>query len=156
MAKNSLFQRGRAASDALALNIFTPDLSTRFRLNFFQQRVAAGFPSPAEDHVDSKLDLNRHFIKNPAATFFVRVSGDSMTGAGIHNGDLLIVDRSLEPLPGRVVIAVINGEHTVKRLHREGDRILLLAENADYPPIEVSEMEELHIWGVVTCVLHTM
>jgi DNA polymerase V len=104
--------------------------------------------------MDGKLDLNRHYIKNPAATFYVRVSGASMTGAGIHNGDLLIVDRSIEPKPGRVVIAVINGEHTVKRLHREGDRLLLLAENADYAPIVVSELEELHIWGVVTCVLH--
>lgn len=131
-------------------------MSTRFRLNLFQQTISAGFPSPAEDHIDQKLDLNRHYIKNPAATFFVTVSGDSMTGAGIHNGDLLIVDRSLEPLPGRVVIAVLNGEHTVKRLHREGDRLLLLAENADYPPIEVGEMEELHVWGVVTCVLHQL
>jgi DNA polymerase V len=75
-----------------------------------------------------------------------RVSGDSMTGAGIHNGDLLIVDRSIEPTSGRVVIAVLNGERTVKRLHSEGDRLLLLAENANYPPIEVSELEELHVF----------
>lgn len=154
MAQKSLEQKGRTSFDALAQYIFAPDLTTRYRLRLFQQPVSAGFPSPAEDHIDGKLDLNRHFIKNPAATFYVRVSGDSMTGAGIHNGDLLIVDRSLEPTPGRVVIAVINGEHTVKRLHREGDRLLLLAENADYPTIEVSELEELHIWGVVTCALH--
>ena len=147
-------QKGRTAFDALAQCIFAPDLTTRYRLRLFQQPVSAGFPSPAEDRIDGKLDLNRHFIKNPAATFYVRVSGDSMTGAGIHNGDLLIVDRSLEPTPGRVVIAVINGEHTVKRLHREGDRLLLLAENPDYAPIVVTELEELHIWGVVTCVLH--
>lgn len=154
MTQKSRNKRGRTAFNALVLSIFAPDLTTRCRLNYFQQPVSAGFPSPAEDHIDGKLDLNRHYIKNPAATFFVRVAGDSMTGAGIHNGDLLIVDRSLEPLPGRVVIAVINGEHTVKRLHREGDRLLLLAENANYPPIVVSELEELHIWGVVTCVLH--
>jgi DNA polymerase V len=154
MAQKSLNRRGRTAFNALALSIFAPDRTTRYRLNSFQQPVSAGFPSPAEDHIDGKLDLNRHFIKNPAATFYVRVSGDSMTGAGIHNGDLLIVDRSLEPTPGRVVIAVINGEHTVKRLQREGDRLLLLAENPDYAPIMVTELEELHIWGVVTCVLH--
>jgi DNA polymerase V len=154
MAKKSLTKRGQTAFDTQAIAIFAPDLGTRYRLNYFQQSVSAGFPSPAEGHLDGKLDLNRHFIKNPAATFFARVSGDSMTGAGIHNGDLLIVDRSVEALPGCVVIAVINGEHTVKRLHREGDRLLLLAENADYPSIEVSELEELHIWGVVTCVLH--
>jgi hypothetical protein len=87
-------------------NIFVPEFSTRYRLNLFQQPVSAGFPSPCEDHLDGKLDLNRHYIKNPSATFFVRVSGDSMTGAGIHNNDLLIVDRSLEPTPGKVVIAV--------------------------------------------------
>jgi DNA polymerase V len=155
MAKNSLAWRGHAAFETIGVEFFIPSLSTRFRRPLFQQPVSAGFPSPAEGHLDGKLDLNRHFIKNPAATFFVRVSGDSMTGAGIHDGDLLIVDRSLEPLPGCVAIAVINGEHTVKRLHREGDRLLLLAENADYPSIEVSELEELHIWGVVTCVLHT-
>jgi DNA polymerase V len=154
MAKKALLPRVRDAFDTLALHIFTPDLSTRFRLNYFQEPVSAGFPSPAEDYLEGKLDLNRHLVANPAATFYVRVSGDSMTGAGIHDGDLLIVDRSLEPLPGRVVIAVINGEHTVKRLQREGDRLLLLAENADYAPIEVSELEELRIWGVVVCVLH--
>jgi DNA polymerase V len=154
MVQKSRNRKGRTAFDAKAIAIFAPDLGTRYRLNYFQQSVSAGFPSPAEDHMDGKLDLNRHFIKNPAATFFVRVAGDSMTGAGIHNGDLLIVDRSLEPTPGRVVIAVINGEHTVKRLHLEDDRLLLLAENADYAPIVVSELEELHIWGVVICVLH--
>jgi DNA polymerase V len=154
MAINSRDRRGQAVFEAIGVEFFIPNLSTRFRRPLYQQPISAGFPSPAEDCIDAKLDLNKHFIKNPAATFFVRVSGDSMTGAGIHNGDLLIVDRSLEPLPGRVVIAVINGEHTVKRLQREGDRLLLLAENANYPPILVSELEELHIWGVVTCVLH--
>lgn len=136
--------------------IFSAENKTRYRRPLYEQPVAAGFPSPAEDHIDRRLDLNRHYIKNPAATFFVRVDGDSMTGAGIHSGDLLVVDRSLEPVPGKVVIAVINGEHTVKRLQREGDLILLVAENPDYPPIVVSELEELHIWGVVTCVLHTL
>jgi DNA polymerase V len=135
-------------------NFFTADVKTRYRRPLFQQLISAGFPSPAEDHIDQKLDLNRHFIRNPAATFYVTVDGDSMTGAGIHSGDMLIVDCSLEPVPGRVVIAVINGEHTVKRLARDGDRLLLLAENANYEPIEVGELEELHIWGVVTCVMH--
>jgi DNA polymerase V len=133
---------------------FVAELKTRYRRPLYEQPVAAGFPSPAEDHIDKKLDLNRHYIKNPAATFFVKVDGDSMVGAGIHSGDTLIVDCSLEPTPGKVVIAVINGEHTVKRLKREGDRLLLMAENPNYPPIEVSEQAELHIWGVVTCVLH--
>jgi DNA polymerase V len=154
MVKNPLNQSGLSVFEARGVEFFVPILSTRFRRPLYQQPISAGFPSPAEDHIDSKLDLNRYFIKNPAATFYVRVSGDSMTGAGIHNGDLLIVDRSIEPSPGRVVIAVINGEHTVKRLKREGDRLLLMAENEGYPPIEVTGLEELHIWGVVTCVLH--
>jgi DNA polymerase V len=150
MAKNPVFP----GISTLGIKLFTPDQSTPFLLNLFQQPVSAGFPSPAEDHIDQKLDLNRYFIKNPSATFYVRVNGDSMTGAGIHSGDMLIVDCSLEPVPGKVVIAVINGEHTVKRLMREGDRILLIAENAEYPPIEISELEDLHIWGVVTLVMH--
>jgi DNA polymerase V len=150
MAKNPVIP----GISTLGIKPYTPDQSTPFLLNLFQQPVSAGFPSPAEDHIDQKLDLNRHFIKNPSATFYVRVNGDSMTGAGIHSGDMLIVDCSLEPVPGKVVIAVINGEHTVKRLMREGDRILLIAENAEYPPIEISELEDLHIWGVVTLVMH--
>jgi DNA polymerase V len=136
--------------------ILQPVQKTQWELPQYMVPVTAGYPSPAEDFIENKLDLNQHLIQHPAATFFVRVSGDSMTGAGIHSGDLLIVDCSLEPAPGKVVIAVINGEHTVKRLTREGDRIFLMAENADYPPIEVSELEELHIWGVVTCVMHLL
>jgi DNA polymerase V len=117
MAKNPVFP----GISTLGIKLFTPDQSTPFLLNLFQQPVSAGFPSPAEDHIDQKLDLNRHFIKNPSATFYVRVNGDSMTGAGIHSGDMLIVDCSLEPVPGKVVIAVINGEHTVKRLMGYGN-----------------------------------
>ena len=145
-----------STNEARITQFFVANPKTRYRRPLYQQPVAAGFPSPAEDHIDSKLDLNRHYIKNPAATFYVRVDGDSMIGAGIHSGDLLIVDRSIEPVPGKVVIAVINGEHTVKRLRREGNHVLLVAENADYPPIMVSELQELHIWGVVTEVIHSL
>jgi DNA polymerase V len=154
MVKNPLNQRGRAVFDTLALNIFTPELSTRFQLNYFQQPVSAGFPSPAEDYLEGKLDLNRHLVANPAATFYVRVSGNSMTGVGIFSGDLLVVDRSLEPGPGKIVIAVLNGELTVKRLHMEGDRLFLKAENDSYSPIEVTESQDLCIWGVVTSAIH--
>jgi DNA polymerase V len=140
----------------MVTKVFSANIKTRYRRPLYQQPVTAGFPSPAEDHIDTKLDLNRHYVRNPAATFYVRVDGDSMTGAGIHSGDLLIVDRSIEPVPGKVVIAVINGEHTVKRLRRDGNRILLMAENPNYAPIEVSELEELHIWGVVTEVIHSL
>jgi DNA polymerase V len=129
-------------------------IAIRYRLNLYQQPISAGFPSPAEDHIDRKLDLNQHLVHNPAATFYVRVTGDSMVGAGIHSGDLLIIDRSLDAISGRIVIAVLHGELTVKRLSLEGDRILLRAENPDYPPIEIYDPQDLSIWGVVTAVIH--
>jgi DNA polymerase V len=127
---------------------------TRYNLNLYEQPIPAGFPSPADDHLQEKLDLNKHLIKHPAATFFVKVTGHSMLGAGIHDGDMLIVDRSLEPTHGRIIIAVINGELTVKRLQIERDRILLVAENLEYPPIQVQEMDEMLVWGVVVTVIH--
>jgi DNA polymerase V len=154
MVKIPLDPRGQAVFDTLALNIFAPDLSTRYRRPLFQQPVSAGFPSPAEDYLEGKLDLNRHLVANPAATFYVRVSGSSMIGVGIFSGDLLVVDRSLEPVPGQIVIAVLNGELTVKRLHMEGDRLFLKAENDSYAPIEVTESQDLCIWGVVTSAIH--
>jgi DNA polymerase V len=145
-----------AAFASPAFDCFIPQISSLFSLDLYQQPVSAGFPSPAEDYIEGKLDLNLHLIKNPAATFYVRVSGDSMTGAGIHSGDLLVVDRSLNPISGCIVIAVLNGELTVKRLCREGDRLVLNAENDSYPPIEVMEPQELSIWGVATSVIHLL
>lgn len=118
--------------------------------------VSAGFPSPADDYLEGSLDLNQHLIKHPAATFFVRVAGDSMIDAGIHDGDLLIVDRSLEPADGKVVIAVINGELLVKRVRKVGQRLFLLPENQAYQPIEVREEMDFELWGVVTQVIHSL
>lgn len=118
-------------------------------LPLFGSKVPAGFPSPADDHQDDALDLNEHLVRHPAATFFVRAQGDSMVGAGIHSGDLLVVDRSLEPKSGAVVVAVVNGELTVKRLRVEGGRVWLLPENPAYPPLEVVGDMELVICGVV-------
>ncbi|MBY0269216.1 MAG: translesion error-prone DNA polymerase V autoproteolytic subunit [Burkholderiales bacterium] len=118
-------------------------------------RAAAGFPSPAADHIDQRLDLTEYLVLHPEATFFLRVKGDSMTGAGIHHGDLLIVDRSLEAASGRVVVAALNGELTVKRLQRSRGRITLRAENPAYPDIAVNDGHDLQIWGVVAHVVHT-
>ena len=109
--------------------------------------VSAGFPSPAEDYIDSPLDLNAYLIENPAATFFLRVAGDSMTGAGIYAGDLLLVDRSLTPKINDIVIATIHNEFTVKRLGRHNKGWVLQSENPDYPSLEIPE--DSHIWGVV-------
>jgi DNA polymerase V len=111
--------------------------------------VRAGFPSPADDYIESYLDLNSHLIAHPASTFFVRASGDSMIKAGIADGDLLIVDRSIEPTHGRIVIAAVNGELTVKRLSINKEYTQLVPENDNYPPINMTEELELVIWGVV-------
>ena len=127
-----------------------PSLSPSSRtLPLYTSRVPAGFPSPADDHLEDAIDLNEHLVQHPAATFFVRVQGDSMTGAGIHHGDLLVIDRSLEPKSGSIVVAVIDGELTVKRLQIEDNRIWLMPENPAYPPLEIREGMELVIWGVV-------
>lgn len=127
-----------------------------FRLPLYHNTVSAGFPSPAEDEIDERLDLNDLLIKHPSATFFLRVSGSSMIKAGIHHNDILIVDRSIEPTHGKIVIAAVNGELTVKRLDYENNRVRLLAENDSYPPIDITEGMDLHIWGVVTSVIHTV
>ena len=122
----------------------------------YASSVKAGFPSPAEDYAEQHLDLNTHLIAHPAATFFLRVSGDSMMNAGIFNGDLLIVDRSLEPTPGKIVIAAVNGELTVKRLQKTGKRIFLVAENEAYSPIKLTDSDQIQLWGVVTHNVHAL
>ena len=136
--------------------VYAPDLSTRYALPIFLGRLPAGFPSPADDYLEGKLDLNRHLIKHPAATFFVRVTGDSMIGAGIHSGDLLVVDRSLEPADKNVVVAVVDGELTVKRLFKQNGVLRLLPENLSYQPIEITAQQTIEIWGVVTSVIHAL
>jgi len=136
--------------------VHTPDLSTRHHQSLFETRVSAGFPSPAADYEEDKLDLNEHLIKHPAATFFVRTIGDSMVGAGIHCGDLLVVDRSLEPRDKSIVIAVVNGDLTVKRIRIKKKKITLEPENETYSVQEINENMEFEVWGVVTNVIHTL
>lgn len=123
-------------------------------LPLFSCGVSAGFPSPADDYISQQLDLNDLLIKNSAATFFVRVAGDSMTGVGINDNDILVVDRSLEPISGKIIIAAVNGELTVKRLVMTDSSCRLVAENSNYPPIEVTEELSCVVWGVVTSVIH--
>ena len=125
-------------------------------LPLFASKIPAGFPSPADDHLEATIDLNQQYVRHPAATFFVRVQGYSMTGAGIHNGDMLVVDRSLEAQSGSIIIAVVNGELTVKRLMIDGDAVWLMPENPDFQPLQISEGMELHIWGVVAHVIHSL
>ena len=120
----------------------------------FTSRVQAGFPSPADDHLEDTLDLNTHLINHKEATFFVKAQGESMIGAGIHQGDILIVDKSLSPKSGKIVIAVVDGEFTVKRLHKYKGNITLKAENSEFEDIKIKGTDELIIWGVVTSVIH--
>lgn len=136
-----------------ALEIYPPDLSRNLDLPFVNQGISAGFPSPADDFLDIKIDLNREFIKNPNSTFYARVRGNSMIGAGLRDGDLLIIDRSLEPEHKKIAVCFIDGEFTVKRIKKEKDNIWLMPENKAYPPIKVDDSNDFVIWGVVTTVI---
>ncbi len=112
-------------------------------------KVSAGFPSPAADYEESRLDINEYLVRNPVSTFFFPVQGDSMEGAEIHDGDILVVDKSVRARHGHIIIAFIDGQRLVKRLHHRAGRVALMAENPSYPPLEIQEGMELHIWGVV-------
>lgn len=125
-------------------------------LPLFTDKISAGFPSPADDYVEKTLDLNELLVKKPAATFFVRAEGESMLGAGIHPNDILVVDRSLEPVAGKIVICALNGALTVKRLQRRAGQWVLAAENPLYTDIALNEGLELVVWGVVTAVIHPL
>ena len=125
-------------------------------LPLFGCPVPAGFPSPADDHLAEPFDLTQHLFRNPASTFLARVSGDSMTGAGIHPGDLVAVDRALRARHGSIVVAVLEGEHTIKRLELRSGQPWLVAENARYPPLAIGHDVGLLVWGVVTHVIHSL
>ncbi len=121
-------------------------------LSLYTTAVPAGFPTQGDAH-EENLDLNSYMVKRPAATFYCRVEGDSMKDAGIFPGDILVVDRSVEPKSGAIVIAVLNAEHTVKRVEKRDDGLFLVSENPKYAPIAIREEDELLIWGVVTGVV---
>ncbi len=130
-----------------------PD-APRLARPLFRSRVPAGLPAAAEDHVDGCLDLNEHLVEHRESTYFIRVQGQSMTGAGIHDGDLLVVDRALEPCDGDIVVAMVDNELTLKRLYKRNGHVRLLPENPCYRPIEFADGQELSIWGVATSVVH--
>ena len=120
------------------------------RAPLFSHKVAAGFPSPADDYIEGRLSLDEHLISNKDATFFVRAKGNSMVGAGIFDGDLLVVDKSLTPSSGDIVIAIVDGDLTVKRLINRDGKVILKPENPRCKEIEFKEGQELQVWGVVT------
>ena len=125
-------------------------------LSGFVASVHAGFPSPAADHAQKRIDLNEHLIRNKEATFLFRVRGDSMTGIGIYEGDTLVVDRSVTPKHNHIVLALLNNEFTVKRLYQRGGIVKLIAENNLYPIRRIKEEDDFVVWGVVTFTLHKL
>ena len=126
----------------------------KMNLPLLGDSVSAGFPSPADDYTEQNIDLNEHLIRNPFSTFFLRVKGDSMINSGIHSHDLIIVDKSLIAKPGNIVIAMIDGEFTVKRLEKKNNELYLKSENDSYPDFNFKNYSEIQIWGVVIYSIH--
>ncbi|MCC7444197.1 MAG: translesion error-prone DNA polymerase V autoproteolytic subunit [Saprospiraceae bacterium] len=135
------------------IDIFSADTESALALPYVEEGISAGFPSPALDFVDLSIDLNRHLIKHPSATFYGRVKGDSLINAGISNGDLLIIDRSIEPANGKIAVCYIDGEFTAKRIQISRNEVWLIPENEAYQPIRVTEDNDFMIWGIVTHVI---
>ncbi len=121
---------------------------------FYQSNVPAGFPSPAEDFMDLDLNLQEYLVQHPSATFCVRVTGDSMQNAGICSGDVMVVDRALEPQNNTIVLAILDGEFTVKRIQKKGQELYLKPENSKFKPIQITEEMNFQVWGVVTHIIH--
>jgi len=136
------------------IEILKPEFDLSVKIPLCGSFVQAGFPSPAEDYLEDSLDLNEHLIDNKESTFFVRVAGESMVDAGIRPNDILIVDKSIMAKDGNIIIAVVSGEFTVKRLVYRAGRVVLKAENKDFEDLLLSGEDELVVWGVVTSVIH--
>ena len=138
------------------MELFDISFSKKIAVPFVEEDVAAGFPSPSENYIQGKLDLNELLVKNPPATFFVRVRGESMINAGISSGDILIVDKSLEAKNNDIIIAVVEGEFTLKRLLIKDNYIILQPENKIFASIRIDNPDNVEIWGVVTNVIHKL
>jgi len=136
------------------LEFYTPDFSTKLELPLAGTAVSAGFPSPAEEYIELALDLNKELIKHPAATFYARVKGRSMIDAGIQDGDLLIIDKALEPKDGDIAVCFIDGEFTLKRLAVKEDGVYLMPANAEFKPIRITEENEFLVWGMLAYIIH--
>lgn len=136
-----------------SIELFVADVERECPIPMSGVGVSAGFPSPAENYISSKLDLNKELVKNPASTFYARVSGCSMIDEGINDGDLLVIDKSVEPYSGSLAVCYIDGEFTLKRYENHGDYALLVPANQNYKPIKVTEDNDFMIWGVVRYVI---
>ena len=135
-------------------NFYSVDETAFEKIPLFEGSVSAGFPSPADDYMDMDLDLHDHLVQNPSSTFCVKAIGESMKDAGIESGDVMIVDRSLEPKNRSIVLAVINGEFTVKRVNLSDNELYLMPENNSFTPIKITLEMDFQIWGIVTFIIH--
>ena len=135
------------------IDFLSPDTSSELQLPI-ADGIKAGFPSPAQDYIDNALDLNKELIKNPSATFYGRVRGNSMIDAGINDGDILIIDKSLPPMDGKKAVCYIDGEFTVKTLQVNKNGVFLMPANPDFKPIKITEENDFIVWGIVTFVIH--
>lgn len=148
--------RLREINRTSSLVFYAVDASESLELPLFESTVSAGFPSPADDYEELRLDLNQHLIQHPSATFYVRAQGHSMRDAGICDGDLLVVDRAVRPEDDRVAVCVVNGEFTVKRIRVRDGNMSLQPANPDYEPVHITESHDFRVWGVVTYVIHKL
>lgn len=139
--------------DGATIDLYSALTDAKLALPYTEGGISAGFPSPALDFMEQRIDLNVHLIKHPSSTFYGRVKGQSLKDAGIDDGDLLIIDKSLEPVHGKIAVCFIDGEFTAKRIHFQGDELWLKPENPAYPSIKVIEEHHLIVWGVVTHVI---
>ena len=139
-----------------AISFFRPDWENNPKHPFISGGIKAGFPSPAADFDETKISLDNVLVKNHEATFYAKASGTSMIGAGIDDGDIMVIDRSLEPRDGKIAICFVDGEFTVKRIKIKKDGIYLMPENSAFKPIKVTENNELIIWGIVTYVIKSV
>ncbi|HOP04633.1 MAG TPA: translesion error-prone DNA polymerase V autoproteolytic subunit [Tenuifilaceae bacterium] len=140
----------------VSLKFFVPEVSEELELPLVDAYINAGFPSPADDYLEGKLDLNSLLIRNPSSTFFARVRGSSMKNAGIHDGDILIIDKSLTPSHNSVLVCFIDGEFTVKKIQKKNGEFYLMPENPDFAPIKIDRESDFRLWGVVTYCIHKL
>lgn len=138
------------------LEFFKPDFNGEMQVPFIPEGVSAGFPSPAADFTENTIDLNKELCENPLATFYIRVKGHSMINAGINNGDILVVDRSIEARDNKIAVCLVDGEFTVKRIKLDDNCLYLLPENPSYQPIKITEDNQFMVWGIVTYIIKSV
>ena len=147
-------KKNKESKESFNFDLFLPEFLSQQELKLFSSKMAAGFLSPADGFLEKRLDLNEYLIKNKSATFLIKVYGDSMMNAGIFDGDMLVIDRSVQPSSGKIILGVLNGEFTVKRMEKRRNKLFLVPENKKFDAIEITNAMDFKIWGVVTFAIH--